>query len=136
MVEDHDLLIDGEFENVDQGNPLRRVIIGFGSGAARLETRARVYQGAERRRILEFIVTSESGTFPGAVATAPAVVAAPASVAVGVGVTGGRVIDTGSTSVASMATSNAEQAARYLSEFFAKQGWIAASQAKKARIGY
>jgi hypothetical protein len=35
-----------------------------------------------------------------------------------------------------MAASNAEQAARYLSQFFAYQGWIAASQAKKARIGY
>ena len=136
IVEDHDLLIDGEFENVDEGNPLRRVIIGFGSGAARLETRARVYQGSVRRKILEFIVSADSGKFPGAVATTPAVVVAPASVVVGVGVTGGRVITTGSTSVAGMATANAEQAARYLSEFFAKQGWIAASLAKKARIGY
>jgi len=63
-------------------------------------------------------------------------VAAPASIALGVGVTGGRVITTGSTNVAGMAVSNAEQAARYLSEFFANQGWIAASQAKKARISY
>ncbi len=136
VVEDHDLLIDGEFENVDEGNPLRRVIIGFGSGAARLETRARVYQGSARRKIVEFIVSADSGKFPGAVATTPAVAIAPASVAVGIGVTGGRVVTTGSTSVAGMATANAEQAARYLSEFFAKQGWIAASQVKKARIGY
>jgi hypothetical protein len=34
-----------------------------------------------------------------------------------------------------MAVSNAEQGAPYFSEFFANQGWIAASQAKKARIG-
>ena len=135
-VENHDLLIDGQFENVDEGNPLRRVFIGFGSGAARLETRASVFQGAERRKILEFIVTADSGKFPGAAATAPAVLAAPASIALGVGVTGTRVITTGSTNVAGMAVSNAEQAARYLSEFFANQGWIAASQAKKARIGY
>ena len=135
-AEDHDLLIDGEFENVDEGNPLRRMIIGFGSGSARLETRARVYQGAERRKILEFIVSADSGKFPGAVATTPVVVAAPASVAVGAGVTGSRAVASGSTTVAGMAASNAEQAARYLSEFFAKQGWIAASQAKKARLGY
>ena len=58
IVEDHDLLIDGEFKNIDEGNPLRRMIIGFGSGAAKLETRARVYQGTARRKILEFIVTA------------------------------------------------------------------------------
>jgi hypothetical protein len=134
-AEKHDLLIDGQFENVDEGNPLRRVIIGFGSGAARLESRASVFQGAQRREILEFIVTADSGNLPGAAATTPAVLAAPASIALGVGVTGGRVITTGSTNVAGMAVSNAEQSARYFSEFFAYQGWIAASQAKRARIG-
>jgi len=136
VVEDNDLLIDGEFENVDEGSPLRRVIVGFGSGAVKLETRARVHQGADRRRILEFVVSADSGKSPGAVATAPAVVAAPASIAVGAGVTGGRVMASGPTSVAGMAAANAEQAARYLSEFFAKQGWILPAQSKKARIGY
>jgi hypothetical protein len=135
-VETDDLLIDGEFENVDEGNPLRRIVIGFGSGAARLETRARLFQGAERRKILEFAVATDSGKFPGAIATAPAVVTGPASVAVGAGVTGGRVVSSGSTSVAGMAAANADQAARYLSEFFAKQGWISPAQAMKARIGY
>ena len=133
-VEAKDLLIDGQFENVDEGSPLRRLMIGFGSGAAKMATRAQVYQGAERHKILEFITTTDSGKFPGAVATAPAGVAAP--VTIGVGATGGRVITTGSTSVSGMAASNADQAARYLSEFFARQGWIDASQAKKARIGY
>jgi hypothetical protein len=42
-VEKHDLLIDGQFEIVDEGDPFRRVIIGFGSGAARLEIRASVF---------------------------------------------------------------------------------------------
>jgi hypothetical protein len=34
-----------------------------------------------------------------------------------------------------MAASNAEQAVRDLFEFFAKQGWTTAGQAKRARIG-
>jgi len=101
-------LIDGQFENVDEGNPLRRVIIGFGSGAARLASRASVFQGAERRKILELIVTADIGKFRGAAATTPAIVAASASIALGVGVTGCRVITTGSTNVAGMAVSNAE----------------------------
>jgi hypothetical protein len=133
-VESHDLLIDGQFENVDEGSPLRRLFIGFGSGAAKMETRARVYQGAERRKLLEFITTSDSGKFPGAVATAPAGIAAPATV--GVGTVGSRVITSGPADVAAMAAANADQAARYLSEFFARQGWVDAAKVKKARIGY
>jgi hypothetical protein len=35
-----------------------------------------------------------------------------------------------------MAAANADQAARYLSEFFAQQGWVDAAKVKKARIGY
>jgi hypothetical protein len=133
-VENHDLLIDGQFENVDEGSPLRRFFIGFGSGAAKMETRTQVYQGAERRKLLEFISSSDSGKFPGAVATAPAGIAAP--VTVGVGTAGGRAIASGPANVAAMAAANADQAARYLSEFFAKQGWVDAAKVKKARIGY
>jgi hypothetical protein len=133
-VENHDLLIDGQFENVDEGSPLRRLLIGFGSGAAKMETRARVYQGAERRKLLEFITTSDSGKFPGAVATAPAGIAAP--VTAGVGLAGSRAITSGPSDVAAMAAANADQAARYLSEFFARQGWVDAAKIKKARIGY
>ena len=132
-VENFDLLIDGQFENVDEGSPLRRLLIGFGSGAAKMETRARLYQGSERRKILEFITTSDSGKFPGAVATAPAGIAAP--VTVGVGAAGSRVATSGPTDVAAMAAANADQAARYLSEFFAQQGWVDAAKVKKARIG-
>ena len=133
-VQDHDLLIDGQFENVDEGSPLRRLFIGFGSGAAKMETRARVYQGAERRKLLEFITASDSGKFPGAVATAPAGIAA--LVTVGVGMAGSHAITSGPSDVAAMAAANADQAARYLSQFFAQQGWVDAAKVKKARIGY
>jgi hypothetical protein len=36
--------------------------------------------------------------------------------------------------VARMAASSGDQAVRYLSEFFAKQGWIRADQVRKARL--
>ena len=133
-VENHDLLIDGQFETVNEGNPLHRLMIGFGSDAAKMETRARVYQGAARRKILEFMTVTDSGKFPGAVATAPAAVAAPASVTAGLA--GGRAVTAGPSNVSAMAAASADQAVRYLSEFFARQRWIDTSQAKKARIGY
>jgi len=133
-VENHDLVIEGQFETVDEGNPLRRLIVGFGSGAAKMETRARVYQGTARRRILEFITVTESGKFPGVVATGPAAVATP--VGVTVGLTGSRALTSGPSNASDMAAASADQAVRYLSEFFARQNWIDASQARKARIGY
>jgi len=38
--------------------------------------------------------------------------------------------------VARMAAASGDQVARYLSEFFAKQGWIRPDQVRKARIVY
>lgn len=38
--------------------------------------------------------------------------------------------------VARMAAASGDQAVRYLSEFFAKQGWIRADQVRKARMVY
>lgn len=133
-IENDDLLIDGQFVKVDEGDLLRRLTIGFGSGAAKMETRARVYQGAARRKILEFITVTDSGKYPGMVATAPAAAAVPVSVTVGL--TAARAVGSGPSNVGDMATASADQAVRYLSEFFARQNWIATNQAKKARIGY
>jgi hypothetical protein len=133
-VANDDLLIDGQFVKVDEGDPLRRLTLGFGSGAAKMETQARVYQGAVRRKILEFITITNSGKFPGVVATGPAAVAVPVSVSVGL--TGARAVGSGPSSVGDMAAASADQAVRFLSEFFARQNWIDAKQAKKARIGY
>jgi hypothetical protein len=38
--------------------------------------------------------------------------------------------------VARMAAASGEQAVHYLSEFFARQGWVRADQVKKARTAY
>ena len=38
--------------------------------------------------------------------------------------------------VARMAAASGDQVVRYLSEFFAQQGWIRADQVRKARIAY
>jgi len=135
---DNELTIDGEFLTVDQGNPLRRLLIGFGSGASKVETRVAVYHGTDRRKLLEFTTRSDSGKLPGAAATLPA--SAVVQGGMTAGVIAGSAIGTGyeayRTDVAQMAKFSAEQTVRYLSEYFAKQGWIRSDQAKKARIAY
>ncbi len=138
LAGDNDLLIDGKFLAVDQGNPLRRLLIGFGSGASKVEARVTVHQGAEGRMLLDFTIQSDSGKLPGAATTLPAGAAIQGGVTAGV-IAGGA-IGTGyeayRTDVAQMARAAAEQSVRYLSEFFAKQGWIRADQVKKARIAH
>ena len=138
LAGDNDLLIDGKFLAVDQGNPLRRLLIGFGSGASKVEARVTVHQGAEGRMLLDFTIQSDSGKLPGAATTLPAGAAIQGGVTTGV--IAGEAIGTGyeayRTDVAQMARATAEQSVRYLSEFFAKQGWIRADQVKKARIAH
>jgi len=137
-VADNELLIDGKFLTVDQGDPLRRLLIGFGSGASKVETRVGLYMGNDRRKLLDFTTRSDSGKMPGAAATVPAGAAVQGGVTASV-IAGGA-IGTGykayRTDVAQMARATAEQSVRYLSEYFARQGWIRADQVKKARIAY
>lgn len=135
-LRDDDLLVDGQLMRVDEGSPLRRMVVGFGSGAALMETRVQAYYGARRYKILEFATRADSGNMPGAIATAPASAAAP--VAVGVGAAAGGAVSRGIqgdlSSAEQLAAASAEQAARFLSEFFARQDWIDAAQVRKARL--
>ena len=131
------LIIEGEFIRIDEGSPLRRWIVGFGSGAARVQTRVRVYQGPRRKQLLEFTTDADSGKMPGAAVTVSAGAAAPMIVSAGLFT--GNALATGfqnRSDVSQLARSSADQAVRYLSEFFARQGWIRPDQVKKARIAY
>lgn len=133
-----DLLIDGQFMTVDEGNPLHRLAVGFGNGASTVESQVQVYQGPDARKLLAFTTQSDSGKLPGA---APML---GAGAVVSGGVTAGMVVANAAVSgvktyksdVARMAAGSGDQVARYLSEFFAKQGWIRADQVRKARMVY
>jgi uncharacterized protein DUF4410 len=134
----NDMVIDGQFLTVDEGNPLHRLVVGFGSGASTIQTRVQVYQAPEARKLLEFTTQSDSGKLPGA---APVL---GAGAVVQGGVTAGMVaanaavsgVKTYKSDVARMAAASGDQVARYLSEFFAKQGWIRPDQVRKARMVY
>jgi hypothetical protein len=94
--------------------------------------------GTERRKLLEFTTRSDSGKMPGAAATVPAGAAVQGGVTTGVIASGaiGTGFEAYRTDVVQMARSSADQSVRYLSEYFAKQGWIRADQVKKARIAH
>jgi hypothetical protein len=138
LATESEMLIDGQFLTVDEGSPLRRLVIGFGSGTSTVESRAQVYQGAEARKLLEFTTHSDSGTVPGAAATLGAGAAVQGGVTAGMVVANTAIsgVKTYSSDVARMAAASGDQVVRYLSEFFAKQGWIRADQVRKARVAY
>ena len=135
---DTDLLIDGQFITVDQGNPLRRFVIGFGNGSSAVESHVQVYQGPDARKLLDFTTQSDSGKMPGAAPMLGAGAVVSGGVSAGMVVTNAAVsgVKTYNSDVARMAAGSGDQVARYLSEFFAKQGWIRADQVRKARMVY
>ena len=97
----NELLIDGQFFTVNEGNPVRRLV---GTGTSIVEAQAQAYQGSDKKKLLDFATHSDSGMH--------------------------------NSDVAQMAAASGDQVVRYLSEFFAQQGWIRADQVRKARISY
>src|SRR2546428_6872216 len=57
----------GQFLTIDEGNRLRRMVIGFGVGGTDLRTKVQVYQGTEAAPLLlqEFEAKAESSKKPG-----------------------------------------------------------------------
>jgi hypothetical protein len=137
-AEVNDLVIDGQFLTVDEGNPLHRLVVGFGTGGSTVQTQVQVYQAPEARKLLEFTTQSDSSKLPGAAPTLAAGAVAQGGVTAGMVVANTAVsgVKTYKSDVARMAAASGDQVVRYLSEFFAKQGWIRADQVRKARKIY
>jgi hypothetical protein len=134
----NDLLIDGYFFTVDEGNPLHRLVIGFGTGTSKVDSQVQVYQGEDAQKLLEFATHSDSGKLPGAAPALGAGAVAQGGVTAGMVVANAAVsgVKTYKSDVARMAAASGDQVVRYLSEFFAQQGWIRPDQVRKARKVY
>lgn len=132
------LVVEGAFLDVDEGNRLRRVVVGFGAGAARVDARVLVHQvGPDARvKLLDFMTHGDSGKLPGAAVTMGAGAAAQGAV------TGGMVAANAAVSgvkayrseMEQMAARSAEQAVAYLSQLFAKEGWIIKAKVKEVKL--
>jgi len=130
------LVVDGSFTDVDQGNRLRRMVIGLGSGRAKLDAEVQVYQGANgtTHQIMDFAAHADSGEMPGAGLTGPAGAAAggtAAAVSLGVNLAaaGGKSY---TSAMSVMAQRCAKQAVAYMSQYFASQQWIPPSMVQTA----
>jgi len=128
------LIVDGAFLNVEEGNRLRRLAIGLGAGASKLDTRVKVYQSSEGapHRVLEFETHVESSKMPGAAITMGAGAAAQGAVtassaAVAAGMAGAKAH---LSSMGALTDETSAQITAYLSQYFAKQGWISSDKAQ------
>jgi Domain of unknown function (DUF4410) len=131
-------IVDGQFHDIDEGNRLRRLVIGFGAGTSKLDTQVQIYQynAGTPDQLLNFTTHAESGKMPGAAVTMGAGAAAQGGVtlaagAASMGVAGAK---TYRSSMGFLADSTAKQIVAYFSQYAAKQGWISHDQAEKGQI--
>jgi Domain of unknown function (DUF4410) len=122
-----DLVVKGFFYGVDQGSAAKRVLIGFGSGAADLRTAVEVYQATPDglRSLAGGTTNSGSGKTPGMVA--PLAVFAATANPIGLVVVGGIKAYgqlSGRTTIEGDAKRTADEIAARFKEGAQKQGWI------------
>jgi hypothetical protein len=122
------LAIEGQFLTVNQGNRLRRAVIGFGAGASEVRTLVQIYETTnEGHRLVEdFYTTVKSSLKPGmgpmiGVGAAAGTVVTSAAVSTGVGLATAH-----SQTVEGDAKHTADEIAKVLKKFFVQQGWVSA----------
>ncbi len=120
------LIVAGQILSIDEGNRLRRNVIGLGAGRSAVEARADIYYatGGGEQLIESFAADAESGRKPGAAET------------MGVGAASGRIVESAAVGVGTSAapglsgdvaadgTRLGQAIAKQLAQFFVSQGWI------------
>ena len=121
------ILITGEITKIDEGNSIRRMVIGFGAGQSSLDANVVVSAPASmnNKELISFDAHADSGEKPGALVMGPAGAAVGAGTAATVGVNAAQgVANTYKSASAHQAEDMAEKITVELAKYFAKQGWI------------
>ncbi len=122
------VVIVGNFVDIDEGNRLRRVVIGFGAGGSNVDTQVRVLapSGTGYQLLLEFSTHADSGNMPGAAATLGAGAAAQGAVTGGMAAANAAAggVKVYRSEIEQLASRSADKMAEHLAEFFARQFWI------------
>jgi hypothetical protein len=121
------LIVDGNFTDINEGNRLRRMVIGLGAGQSTLDTVVQAYQKTDEgsQQVMNFSTHADSGYMPGAGITGPAGAAAggaAAAATLGVNVAAGGVKSVTS-STGFLADKTTAQIVDEVSAYYAQQGW-------------
>jgi hypothetical protein len=128
------LALEGVFLSIDEGNRLRRTLIGFGAGASHVRTAVRVSLGSARGPYLlqEFKTNAESPKRPGMAETMGVGAAVRGVGLARAAVTSGGVHAATAfrETVEADARRTAAELVKRLAPFWAAQGWIAKDRAR------
>jgi hypothetical protein len=120
------LVVVGEFHDISEGNRLRRLVVGLGSGASTLDAGVSIYQRVDGKfhPLLAFKTHADSGVMPGAAIMAPVGVAAGSSAAavVGMNAVAGKAKEH-SSSTNSLSVKTADQIVKTMRDYFIRAGW-------------
>ena len=121
------LILDGQFTDISEGNRLRRMVIGLGSGQSKVNAVVQVIQKTDQgsTEILDFETTADSGYMPGAGITGPAGAAAggaTAAASLGVNLAAGGVKNYTS-STGHLADKTTDQIVDLVGNYYNRQGW-------------
>jgi len=122
-----DLLIKGEFVSIDEGDRLKRMLIGFGAGAGELRTHVESYQISAEGHVLLGTkqIKAKGGKMPGIFVPvmAGAMGGSPGKSAM---IAGGANVaqEMGPESIQAAAKRTAKEIVKVLRENFRRQGWI------------
>ena len=124
---DNVLVLDGQFTDISEGNRLRRMVIGLGAGASKVDTVVEVIQKTPQgsTELLDFATSSDSGYMPGAGITGPAGAAAggaAAAASLGVNVAAGGVKNFTS-STGYLVDKTSDQIVQQMVNYYNRQGW-------------
>jgi hypothetical protein len=122
------LILDGQFTDISQGNRLRRMVIGLGVGASKVETLVQVIQKTDQgtTEIIDFATSADSGYMPGAGITGPAGAAAggaAAAASLGVNIAAGGVKNLTS-STGYLVDKTTDQIVQQVINYYNRQGWV------------
>jgi hypothetical protein len=130
-------VIDGQFVDINEGNRLRRLVIGLGAGQSTVSAQVQMYQFAvsNSEPVVQFTANADSGKMPGAAimgAPGAAVGGAAAAASVGANLAAGGVKNYRS-QVAQLGVMLGDQVAAQFSQYALSQAWITPDQAMKTR---
>jgi hypothetical protein len=124
---DNVLIVDGAFTNVSEGNRLRRMVVGLGTGQSAIDAKVQVFQRTTSgvQQVMEFTTHADSGSMPGAVIMgAPGMAAgggaAAASLGANIAASG---VKAHRSSLGFLADKTAKQAVKSLTQYYTQQGW-------------
>lgn len=103
------LLIVGQFENIDEGNRLRRIMVGFGAGRSEVKSHVQIYY-FPNQLVAAFDTSAKSASKPGIIPIASAMNGVSEALQ--------------QTSVEQDATRTAKEIVKQLKPFLLKEGWV------------